>query len=473
MIEVNIWLSTAKVFNKRVKHGIFGPLLASEDEGENVGHCNLLVEIDERSPKFEETGSQFESLVPKKTLKIVPTPVKPQNPQDSHLAPAVVKSNLYTQSFWPKNKPSIKQLFKDFGKLIHISKGGQAEPDFGKHEIDMCREETLTEPMIIEHGKFSKQSINDEKLKNIDLCVELSDLESALESLPVWEGNLKKSQTEKSELLLNQQGISKDHKDKLQKIKQEQVRTSNQLLENGKKQTALTRTRNYLSKISYPDKNTQMQLQEINGQFKALEENKRQLESKQQILHQESELLEQGYQEALRKIESSIKQIDVEIEYAQRLLSNAHQKISGRSPEDAAKLRKEWVEKVELLARKEQFLKSRHTTQGRHPEYSISLPSKSSGLTYALDDELVLQAILQERNQSYSFILNNCVSSVKRCIIAGIDQPLKEKLKETGLTDNFFKVSAIETCKGLRTWTKTLEAKLNELNFEVSPTIRK
>lgn len=49
MIEVNIWLSTAFLFKKRIKHKFFGPLLASEDKGENVGHVNFTIEIDERT----------------------------------------------------------------------------------------------------------------------------------------------------------------------------------------------------------------------------------------------------------------------------------------------------------------------------------------------------------------------------------------------------------------------------------------
>lgn len=48
MIEVNIWLSTASLFKQRVKHKFFGPLLASHEKGENVGHVNFNIEIDER-----------------------------------------------------------------------------------------------------------------------------------------------------------------------------------------------------------------------------------------------------------------------------------------------------------------------------------------------------------------------------------------------------------------------------------------
>lgn len=56
-------------------------------------------------------------------------------------------------------------------------------------------------------------------------------------------------------------------------------------------------------------------------------------------------------------------------------------------------------------------------------------------------------------------------SSAKRCLLAGIDEKLRAKLKEAGLDSKFFEISKVETCKSLRDWARTLESKLTELNF--------
>lgn len=49
MIQVNVWLSTTQILGRRIKNRFFGPLLAAEDKGENIGHANFVMELNERS----------------------------------------------------------------------------------------------------------------------------------------------------------------------------------------------------------------------------------------------------------------------------------------------------------------------------------------------------------------------------------------------------------------------------------------
>lgn len=132
-------------------------------------------------------------------------------------------------------------------------------------------------------------------------------------------------------------------------------------------------------------------------------------------------------------------------------------------------MKEESRKQVDYTSRKEQFLLTKERTEGRHPDHIIKLPVTRDGWEYHLDEIKVLEAMEQERSNNYSFIFNNCATSVKRCILSGISEPLREHLMETGLKASFFQLKKIEPCKGLRDWTRVLESRLIQLNFPPLP----
>ncbi|KGP64364.1 hypothetical protein EP47_00540 [Legionella norrlandica] len=359
MIEVNIWLSTATLFKRPIKHQFFGPLLASGSEGENIGHVNFTIEIDERSKtSFDFIEDHALELNAKKTLLVVATKepkISSLNSEPPHLKPIIVKSDIVPHSFWPEKKPTKKEVIKG------------TQPSFNTHENDMINEDSLR-PMVIEHRTSALEEVVREKNQNTDLYSEISDLDISLEKRALFKKELEKLYTEKEDI---------NEQQKLHKVEQA---------------------------ISY-------------------------------------------HEEELKKIEA---------------------RINGRDEKDLEKLKSEALLRKEYTARREQYVKNRDFTEGRHPEHSIILPTQESGLVYYVDELKILNAMLEERKQDYSFLFNNCASSAKRCILKGIDDGLRTKLKEAGLSNKFFKVNRIETCKSLRDWTKTLENQLNKLNSSIA-----
>ncbi len=160
MIDVNIWLSTTVVLKKKITHGIFGPLLASEGNGENVGHANLTMNINECSENYLYIESNFGALHPKKTLSIISTPVTNEL-NWSHVAPQKVKSYQFTHSMWPQGRASATRIFKkDTKRALHLSRGTPGiTARFNTHEEDMIREEIGTSTRVVSHKKSCKDII--------------------------------------------------------------------------------------------------------------------------------------------------------------------------------------------------------------------------------------------------------------------------------------------------------------------------
>ncbi|HAT1974670.1 TPA: hypothetical protein OO122_001212 [Legionella pneumophila] len=458
MIEVNIWLSTAFLFKKRIKHKFFGPLLASEDKGENVGHVNFTIEIDERTKNsFDFIEQHGPALGAKKTLRAVPTQATGPsitNIELSHLKPTMVKSDVVSHSFWPEERPSKSETIKGKG----------VKPKFKNHEDDMIAEDSLT-AMDIAHRKSALEEIDKEKKKNLDLLVEISDLEVNMEQRLLFMDDLKKLHLEKEGLSKQQKQLTSSYQTQLKDLKGQLAKLELHLNKTNGQITATERTLGYLNKLEHPDPKTRAQSIELTEKLIKLKKERETTISSQ---HEISELMSKSeltYHEGMQKIEKNLQQVELAIKHREENLRQLDIKINGRDENDLKELQEEARHRKEYTSRKEQFVKSRDFTKGRHPDYSVTLPTAESGFTYYVDEVKILKAMQEERSQNYSFLFNNCASSAKRCLLAGIDEKLRAKLKEAGLDSKFFEIGKVETCKSLRDWARTLESKLTELNF--------
>ena len=468
MIDVNIWDTSATLFKKPVKHGIFGPLLASESKGEKVGHANLMIEVDERSKNYALIEDAFTNLLPKKTLNVVPTPVI-AGENWSHLAPKTVKSNQFTHSFWPKDRPSTTSIFlKDTILALHLRSGKMGyRADFKSHDEDMRCEDNSKSGGVIKHKNTSAELIQREKAQNINFCCEIDALESNLEQLQKSQEKLNTLKLHQVELRNQHERMTQDHQGQMDRLQYVLIINMSRTLPINLKIGALERTQTYLSNIQYPDAPTKKQFLSITQQIATLRVEQQELaitRDKYTLTMQELKL---NHADNLAKSNEAVKQNEMDMDKILTEIKQLEHQINGRNETDVKDLKLEWRRRVEYTSRKEQFLITRDITQGKHPDHVIKLPHSTDGVTYYLDELKILEAMEKERGTNYSFIYHNCASSAKRCLLAGISEPLRKKLIESGLSESFFKVNTVETCSGLKNWTKTLEGKLIELNFSV------
>ncbi|KTD44691.1 hypothetical protein [Legionella quateirensis] len=467
MIDVNIWLSTTVLFKKRITNGIFGPLFASESSGENVGHANLTLDVNESSEHYHYVEAHFGTLNPKKTLSIIPTPVIAKE-NWSHVAPKTVKSYQFTHSKWPKTIPSFGSIFiKDTKRSMHLGSGTIGiEADFNTHDNDMMREDEGKTSHVVKHKKPSNDFIQSEKRKNLDLLTNLSTLEVNFENLTKWQNKLEQLQIDRARLTGLLEHNTTSHKNEINALKSNIQKNSSSLEQISKKLIALGRTYSYLNIVQNRDTDTQKQFLTIKAQIQSLQQEREHLVHENQEFLRTIDELELIFADQINKINDDIKSNERTIHYYTGRIEKVQQETNGRTLEDLNLMRAESRNRVDYTSRKEQFLLTHEKTEGRHPDHIIKLPVQSDGWDYYVDEIKILEAMQKERQSStYSFIFNNCATSVKRCILAGIDKTLRDHLIDAGLKQSFFKLNTIETCKGLRTWARTLEASLIRLNF--------
>lgn len=473
MLDVNIWLPTTILFKKyRITHGVFGPVLASESKGEHVGHANFVVKIDERSKNYASVDAHFNDLEPKKTLDIIPTSITTQDHRSS-TTPTTVRCNQFTNSFWPDKKPTFfGVMIKDPLKKVGLYPGRVGvKAVFEAHETDMRAEDDRA-ATLIEH----KQSlaaliklIEKEQNENINFIMSVGELESSLDDLEQLQKQLHQLEQEHAELTDKYTQLTQSHNGTMRQFELSMVSTTQRLEAINKQLNLLGKIRTYLLRIPNLDKAAQKQLADISADIPKLQiERQRLLKEKNDLplLSQQCELHDT---QDLQQLKSALTENKKQIEQITATIKKTELAIGGKNREDVAALTIEGRRRKEFIRRKEQFLKERDFTEGKQPEYVITLPTKADGAVYYLDEIKILEAMRKERATKYSFIFHNCAASVKSCLLAGISEPLKKKLRESGLKSSFFTMDTIETCQSLRKWTCTLQNALLKLNAQVTP----
>ncbi|MDX1837566.1 hypothetical protein DIZ81_06465 [Legionella taurinensis] len=463
MITVNIWLSTTQLFNKRITHRYFGPLLASQDNNEHIGHVNIQLEITENSMHFAYSQTALEPLKGKATLKTIAVPVDEKKESHASHKPQWVRCNSFTLSFWPEDRPKLlKEAAHLFFKLTDSKprvKG--VKPEFKTHAEDMLLEETAPQPVTIKHPTLHYRKDNAISLQLQKLKRELIEFADLHAMLPLSQFKLEENREQQKKLLQQKQALDLSHTQKMQQLQYElqKNRKAQQ-----KTQTQLTRKKTvhrYLSRLEQRD-------DQSNAQFLALTKEINKLTKQQQrLVHEEEGLLrtqkklEKHYHRDNQSLDEQLVQRQQEEQEWRGQLDGATLRLNGRDEEEMKILRAQYID---LSLRENAFLAAEsQVTTGRHPDMTLYLPAADS-VTIGLDEKKIMQAMAEEKDQTYSFIVNNCASSVKRCLLAGIDNALKKQLQDQGLEPDFFKVKKIETCQSLKKWTKTLEHHLIMLN---------
>ncbi|WBV71739.1 hypothetical protein PGH42_00880 [Legionella pneumophila] len=78
------------------------------------------------------------------------------------------------------------------------------------------------------------------------------------------------------------------------------------------------------------------------------------------------------YHEGMQKIEKNLQQVELAINYREENLRQLDIKINGRDENDLKELQEEARHRKEYISRKEQFVKSRDFTKGRHILITVS-----------------------------------------------------------------------------------------------------
>lgn len=476
MLDVNIWLPTTVVFNKyRIKHGIFGPLLASESKGEHVGHANFVVKIDERSENYASVDTDYNDLEPRKTLDNIPSSSK----MPKHFSPMLsnqVRCNQFTNSFWPAKKPTFFSImFKDPLKKAGLYSGrAGVKATFETHDSDMLAEDyqhTENTATSIEHKQslvaLIKQ-IEKEQNENINFIMGVGELETNLDDLEQLQQQLQQLELDHADFTAQYTQLTLSHKNQMREFEQAKKNNTQSIEKVNKQLSILGKIHTYLVQAPTLDKATQKQLTAITEDIATLQtEQQRLFKAKNESLLFSKEVKLRDTQE-LEQLENALTQSQKQREQLTVAIKKMELALGGKSRKDVADLTVEGRRRKEFIRRKEQFLKERDFTEGKQPEHVITLPTKADGSPYFLDEIKILEAMRKERTTKYSFVFHNCAASVKSCLLAGISEPLKKKLREAGLKSSFFTVDTIETCQSLKRWTCTLQSTLLKLNAQMT-----
>jgi hypothetical protein len=466
MLEVNIWFPTPQRFGKRIKHGIFGPFFASEEKGENVGHGNLILSLDERSKIYEQLVADTGDLVVTPTLRIIPE-IKTGRKGKYH-APKTVKCLEIDHSYWPAEAPSNISILKDVLHLMHLGKGSQWVPSqLGSHATDMQREDRGSKTSKIERRdaqyEIDKVALAKGQQEDTDLAFEISSLRTQLDSKRLYEGMLQETTAKTAALEAEQKELFQTYQLDMTGLKKQITQTNNKITENHKKILFLSKKLTYSTSISNPDKRTIAEHASEKEQLLELENERQQLELHLKELEKNLVQVQQTYEEQIKEVKKELNHLVDSITCLQKWIRGCIEKIKNRDDRDLKLLEEKYQQQADMTKRKEHVFNRTYNTLGLHSECPITLPTSESGLNFYIDEEAVIAAMQKEKGKKYSLVRNNCITSAKRCLLAGIKH-LEEDLKKNGVPNSFFQLHGIETGKGFRTWTERLEKELLELN---------
>lgn len=463
MLTVNIWYSTALWKNKRVKHGIFGPYLATEDQ--NVGHVNLQVSVDESAESFAEIDKNLHSLPLEATLSTVPVTVRQENHQ--FYRQRRIRSDIVSHSFWPAEDNPIRYV-KEILHLLHLGKGSKGVPSqLATHSHDMRREEIGKNPLVIQHPHPEVDLQKEEQaLKELD--IEITLLRVSLSNRETMQKRFVQFKTEKDSQFSRQQQLVADYKIIQNDINKDITKTNHALDETSAKLKFNTKKLSYLETLPSPSSSTLDEIKHLRLQIPQLQEKQRQLSKELEDLHAAREQKRTHYETDALKLATDLKNTQAALSFYEKNLTELEKKINGRNPATLQQLEQDYAERKDLLQRTKTYLESLHSTTGRHADRTIHLPTSDSGLLYFIDELAVIEAMAQEKKQNYTFITNNCARSAKRCLLAGV-QHLQEPFIAAGVSPKFFKLKDLETCTSLRAWVRDLEKMLTKLNYAPLP----
>lgn len=464
MITVNIWYSTAKWRNKQVKHGIFGPLLATPDQ--NVGHVNLQISVDEQSASFAQIDTNLPELPLEATLSTIPVTVH-KGPH-KYYEQKKIRSDIVSHSFWPAEN-NIVRYGKEILHLLHLGKGSKGVPSkLSTHLNDMKREEIGKKPLVIQHP-HTEVDLQEEEQALKDLDIEITNLRGCLSNKETLQKRVIQFKMEKNNYLSQQEQFSADHKVALNDIKKNIKKADGELQETIGKIKFLTKKLCYLEKLLSPSSETMIEIEQLRLQMSGLPNKQEQLNQQLANLHAVLGQTKAQYDIHLLAIGTGLKSTEAALNFYESTLAQLEEKINGRDKNTLQKMEQDYAIKKDMLQRTKVYLESLHTTTGRNADRPIDLPTSGSGLPYFVNELAVIEAMAKEKKQNYTFITNNCARSAKRCLLAGVLH-LQDPFIAAGVSPKFFKLKDLETCTSLRAWSRDLKDILTQFNFPPQPT---
>ncbi|ASQ45552.1 hypothetical protein [Legionella clemsonensis] len=464
MIEVNIWLSTTKLFGKKLSnHGILAGFFASGEE--NVGHVNFQLEINETAEYYSAVEKNPHDLIMSKTFGILPEST------ERGYAQKPVRTISYTHSFWPKTTPTDRDFLQDCMSLCHFRKPTTGvESKLATHQSDMKRENSPHSIKVIRHHQVKKDFalLEIEALKEhlLSLSVQETVLTAELANYPTFQNRVEQLTTEMATLLEKKQIISSSFENNCNTLQQEIAAVKEHIKSNLSTFNFLEKKLNYFEKLTHPDEKTKTDRKSVEIKQRAVSDTLQQLAHQVSLLEDNLTLLKSNYDQEMKACQDKLDITAKGITYYENSLKQCLNKLNGKNQDDLKQLQADIKQKKELLERMENSFKTFRITKGKHPNHSIELPTSDSGLPFHINERAVLEAMEKEKSKRYSLVNNNCASSAKRCILAGINATLREHLKrECGLSDKFFKIKKVETSNSLGEWAIRLQAGLTDLNF--------
>lgn len=467
-IEVNIWLPSTTIFGHRIKNkfGVFFSQLTHE----HTGHANLIVIVPENSPSFAKLEENPMGLVYQKTLRYTPVRVTSEKAlsqtEEGIWRSEITRADTITHSFWPREKPKLGSVIQDLLHLLHLSKPNKGtKPFINSHEDDRKQESGKSDFKSVIHRtnlrkKESSLTINTEKSA---LIYEASDLELALENKVTLEEKVSTLTIDNNNLLSQQKSLAQTHV-----VKQDnfafQIAQHNQQRDQLRKKEKIIR--NLLTHlITRDDGKKSEDYLKFDTQLNDLLSQLELLDTKLAVLELYRVNEKEEYCKQSNALKSKLKQNNIELKTAQHDLGILGKEINGRTIGRVKHLQTLLKKHIDMEQRQRNYQIELTESKGKAPDHSIQLPTQTSGLRYYVDLALVIDAMRSEQAQNYSLIFNNCVSSTKRCLIAGIT-PIKDKLiKYAHFTAEDFTIKTAEDPKLMREWTKKLEAGLTHLNL--------
>ncbi|MCW8472057.1 hypothetical protein OQJ19_15600 [Fluoribacter gormanii] len=466
MIQVNVWLSTTQILGKRIKNRFFGPLLAAEDKGENIGHANFVMELNERSPGYEKLEDKSSTLSTRKSLCYIPEAVVGNS--GMYYKRKTLRSVQVTHSFWPEERPTSGALACDFFNLLHLApKSKGTKPEISDHDSDMKREESNSHSLTIEHPAYriKQKKIENAKKSNLDATINVWNLDGDIDNRKIVVEKLNQLAIKEQTLIASRSQLLEQSQADLDGLKKAKDEISAEISKNAKESIFPSRILNYLQKISKPDTRTIDEISRLTNALNVLQKENEALHQALIVLEKNIEQTQLIYQGQLEQNQQELDRTTKEVMVLQTQLQELNERIKDMDEKTVELIKANVRNRADFLSRKENLLQSSNKTEGKHPDHSIHLPTSDSGLRYHINELAVINAMQKESNENYCFIQNNCAKSVKRCLLAGI-QHLRKELKKNGVPDSFFRPQAIETTNGVYKWARSLERELSKLNSQ-------
>lgn len=460
----------------------------------NVGHINVLLTIDETEANIDELQSKHRKLNPQKFTTSVPEKVDKQfveemnklsdtldnvaNPGKTEVNSKSNESNIsdyskknisaleFVNSFWPSETPTFGQMKKG----LYDMKSG-VEPAFATMQHDRERE---SDDILINDQPATPKIVHPigigiqgeiEALEKRELEVGKKDM--ALKN----ERAIKYGEPEFVSLQEKKETLSKE----LAKV-QKEIAACNEVIEKNEASVEFYNMDRTLQKNIKNLSNNKGPVSTTNSEEtfsfvynQARESQLNKARNSIDSLQKQAAEIQKQYDEVQNKIlikQGPIDKLTVEINENKTELTSVRNKINdlkvdlanvgesvGKNPDRTIMVTNE---KGENFFDMNAILKEMEL---QREKMANNTKQDKKGLKSFFKNPLKgSKKNTEEHKEKYSLLGNNCATTAKRCILAGITKEFKNALIKQGVEEKFFKIGSLETPGDVCKWFN----KLNE-----------